>query len=425
MKYLFHIDSNNDLDHLSPVAWKLLETGHEISYLSNIPLTASVDHRVRLLSRFSTFSIVNESEIFSNRYLKLGVFLRRALFNRLVRRILPRKPRVAILFFILRTFLRNHLIRESRFDALIYGWSEPERQNFYDAQAYGIPNICLPHGYPCYTNYDINPHIKDIRESTGKWPNFSNRDDFDVYVVQTDRHRRWSIDWNQSEQKVEAWGNARFSVEWSAINLQLLDSYQPSLPSDVRQKVLFLLPFNAYTDPSVALIELLIGIAAEPSLFLALKGHTRGDGYLKSKWALDLFSRPNVELCTDSQTPSLVRWADVVINFATGTAIEALHQGKPLIHTTYLTQNTSSFESCQAVHFAHCKEDVFRLLEEARNGRLETDRSHLDDYFRDEIYAGQEPFDVLQHYCDRIILTRSREQLESMKRTAASLRLNS
>ncbi len=403
MKYLFHIDSNNDLDHLSPVAWKLLETGHEISCLSTIPSITSVDYRLRLLFSFSAFSIVNESEIFSNRYLKLSVFLRRAHFNRLVRRIIPRKPRVAILCFILRTFLRNHFISESRFDALIYGWSEPERQNFYDARAYGIPNICLPHGYPCWINYDYNSHVKDIRESTGRWPNFSNRNDFDVYVVQTNRHRRLSIDWSQGEQKVEVWGNARFSKEWSTINLQLLDTYQPSRSFDTRQKVLFLLPFNAYAGASADLIELLIGLAEDPSVFLVLKGDTRGDGDSWCRWALDLCSRPNVELCTDTQTPSLVRWADVVINFATGTAIEALHQGKPLIHTTYLTPNTSSFESCQAVHFAHCKQDVLRILEEARNGRLETNPSNLDDYFRDEIYAGKEPFDVLQHYCDRII----------------------
>jgi len=405
MKYLFHIDSNNDLDHLSPVAWKLLETGHEILYLSTIPSITSVDYRVRFLSSFSAFSIVNEGEIFSNRYLRLSIFLRRAHFNRLVRRIIPRKTRVAILCFILRTFLRNYLIRESCFDALIYGWSEPERQNFYDARAYGIPNICLPHGYPCWTNYDYNSHVKDIRESTGRWPDFSNRNDFDVYVVQTNRHRRLVVDWGQAKQKVEAWGNARFSMEWSEINLQLLDKYQPPHPTDVRQKVLFLLPFNAYAGASVDLIELLTGLAEEPSVFLVLKGDTRGGGDSWCRWALDLCSRPNVELCTETQTPSLVRWADVVINFATGTAIEALHQGKPLIHATYLTPNVSAFESCQAVHIAHCKEDVLRILEEARNGRLETNPSNLDNYFKDEIYAGKEPFDVLQHYCDRIILT--------------------
>lgn len=403
MKYLFHIDSNNDLDHLSPVAWKLLENGHEIFFLSTIPSITSADYRVRFLSSFSGFSIVNEVEIFSNQYLRLSVFFRRAHFNRLVRRILPRKTRVSILCFILRTFLRNNFIRESRFDALIYGWSEPERQDFYDARACGIPNICLPHGYPCYTNYDFNSHIKQIRESTGEWPDFSNRNDFDVYVVQTDRHRRLSIDWKQDEQKVEVWGNARFSVEWSAINLQLLDEYRPSSHLDDRQKVLFLLPFNAYSDASTDLIELLFGLAEESSLFLALKGHTRGDGDLINTWALNLCSRPNVALCADSQTPTLVRWADVVINFATGTAIEALHQSKPLIHTTYLTSNTSSFETCNAAHMARSKVDVLRLLEDARNGRLKTKRSHLDDYFRDEIYAGQEPFDVLQHYCDRII----------------------
>lgn len=403
MKYLFHIDSNNDLDHLSPVAWKLLKNGHEISYLSTIPSITSVDYRVRFLSSFSTFAIINESETFSKQYLRLSVLLRRMHFNRLVRRILPRNTRVAILCFILRTFLRNHFIRESRFDALIYGWSEPERQNFYDAQAYGIPNICLPHGYPCWTNYDYNPHIKQIYQSTGNWPDFSNRNDFDVYVVQTDRHRRLVIDWKQSEHKVEVWGNARFSAEWSAINLQLLGEYRPPRPSDDRLKVLFLLPFRTYSDPSVDLIELLYGLADESSLFLALKGDTRGDGYLKGRWALDLCSRANVVMCPDSQTPTLVRWADVVINFATGTAIEALHQGKPLIHAAYLTPNTSAFDSCNAVYIAQSKEDVLRLLEDARNGKLETRQFHLDDYFRDEIYAGREPFDVLQHYCDRIV----------------------
>jgi len=403
MKYLLHIDSNNDLDHLSPVAWKLLENGHEITYLSTIPSITSVDYRVRFLSSFSAFSIISEIETFSKQYLRLSVLLRRVHFNRTVRRILPRKARVLILCFILRTFLRNRFIRESHFDGLIYGWSEPERQNFYDALAYGIPNICLPHGYPCYTNYDYNSHVMQIHEATGNWPDFSNRNDFDAYVVQTDRHRHLAISWKQSEHNVEVWGNARFSVQWSALNLQLLDEFRTSRAQDVRQKVLFLLPFNAYSDPSADLIELLFELAQVPRLFLALKGHTRGDGDLKGQWALELCSRPNIQLCTETQTPSLVRWADVVINFATGTAIEALHQGKPLIHTSYLTPNTSAFESCNAVHIVHSKAEVLRLLDDVRNGNLPTNQSHLDDYFRDEIYAGREPFDVLQHYCDRIV----------------------
>lgn len=403
MKYLFHIDSNNDLDHLSPVAWKLLENGHSVTYLSTIASNFSADYRVRFLSSFSAFSTFNQGEIFSNRYLKLGVLLRRLHFNRIVRRILSREKRVLILCFILRNLLRNRFVRESRFDALIYGWSEPEQQNFYDARAYGIPNICLPHGYPCYTNFDYNFHVMQIREATGNWPDFSNRNDFDAYVVQTDRHRHLAISWKQSEHKVEVWGNARFSVQWSALNLQLLDEFKTSRTQDVGQKVLFLLPFNAYSDPSADLIELLFELAQVPHVFIALKGHTRGDGDLQGQWASELCARPNIQLCTETQTPSLVRWADVVINFATGTAIEALHQGKPLIHTSYLTPNTSAFESCSAVHIVRSKAEVLRLLDDARNGKLSTNRTHLDDYFRDEIYAGREPFDVLQHYCDRVV----------------------
>ena len=36
---------------------------------------------------------------------------------------------------------------------------------------------------------DLNEHIESIKYKTGNWPDHSDRNKFDSYVVQTNRHK--------------------------------------------------------------------------------------------------------------------------------------------------------------------------------------------------------------------------------------------
>ena len=61
-------------------------------------------------------------------------------------------------------------------------------------------------------------------------------------------------------------------------------------------------------------------------------------------------------------SPSLVNWADVVINVASSIAIEALIQKRPIIYPFYLHRNKTIFDTPELVNLASGCEEVLSLL---------------------------------------------------------------
>ena len=79
MKILFHLNTYNDVDHITPIIWRFLERGDLVTtiFLSNFDYDN--DYRIQFLSRFENFSIYNRDVLFGESKLKL-LHLRRKLF---------------------------------------------------------------------------------------------------------------------------------------------------------------------------------------------------------------------------------------------------------------------------------------------------------------------------------------------------------
>ena len=277
----------------------------------------------------------------------------------------------AIFFLILR-----------KYDTVMFTWGRPrakgfQRRLFNATRTLDIPAICIPHGQNIYINYDVNHALRRQYKSTLQWPDFSDRDGFDAYVVQTDRHRTQHVEWGMSPAKVHAWGSLRFDPEWIKTNSKL---YSLNDSPKVRKKdelaVVFFLPHWRYNVDESLCVELIQRIANVPHVTLQVKGHTRGDK-LSPERIQQLQQYPNCILNSDFESTPLLDWADVVINFGSSIALEAVVKNLPVIYPLFLHENETIFDNCDYVF--ECRnydEVIFLLTDPARLATRSETREH-------------------------------------------------
>jgi hypothetical protein len=391
MKYLFHLNTFNDIDHIAPVIWKILENGGYVDVIFLSEFDFKSDYRIIFLLEYDRFNVCKAGK---NQQLRNKI-----LFNHRLRKLaLKISPFRVILEFVSIHIWKNVYLKNGNILSVIYEWGSPYRLNHYDAIMLGIPAIVLPHGFNIFINYDVNEHVSQIKKNTGNWPDFSERNVFDVYILQTERHRILSTVWKQDEDKVEAWGSARFYPEWSSINLRLCGAMTRDIQSDIN-KVVFFLPHWSYNVKIQEVISLLEKIKSLDHLYLFVKGHTRGTGSMSQDNMRKIGGYENVELNVLEHSPQLIDFCDIVINFGSSIAIDAVNIGVPIIHTPYLHTNTTIFDNSLVNYVANNDEEVIALIEKGRQGLLKLPtKKDRERFFHDEVYCGKNKFNVLDQY---------------------------
>lgn len=338
------------------------------------------DPRTYYLSRWTDFECLYLSKLASPFKFKVFRLLSRFFFGRIFKHIESNRLKLTALVLTSRML---HIVANSRkleLDCAISGWGDPSSYVMVSAIAQSVPIAALPHGYPCLKNHDFNAHVKKLlKENNGI--DFSLRNYFDAYVVATERNLQHLRSWKMSGSVLQVWGNARFSPHWTSTLRSILPDVA-SKRSLHRQKVLALLPASTSSFRSNDLVALLERLSAQ-DIELVLKPHTREfeANFIPS----ELVGRPNVTVSTDDHTTKLIEYADTVLNFATGAAIEALFMRKRLIFLKYLTENKLSWEDCAGIQIAECEDDVIELVNDTL---WVTDIEKAEPYIQDEVFAG-------------------------------------
>jgi len=395
MLFIFHLNTYNDIDHMTPIIWKFLLKGQSVLAIFLSGYHFESDYRISFLLNYPGFQVIRAS--------KFQYFRKKIIFNKYVLKYFgipsDKKKLSRLLAFVWpNKFLKKQVA------ALVYEWGNSGRLNHYDAIARNIPTIVLPHGFNIFLNFDVNQQLKEKKRKTGNWPDFSNRNIFDMYVLQTERHRKLSIDWGQNPEKTQAWGSARFSPQWSKKNLELCGQFIASQDDYNKLKVVFFLPHWSYNVKEKETLSLLKTISDLPNVYMTIKGHTRGTGSLSRNWAEKLGEKMNVEVNSRAHSSSLIAWSDVVINFGSSIAIDALNQNKPIIHTPFLHRNQTIFDNGEVNYITNSIEDVVLLLEKGCNDDLNPAYGDKKTKFLShEVYASKKTFDVLEFYYNQII----------------------
>ena len=129
------------------------------------------------------------------------------------------------------------------------------------------------------------------------------------------------------------------------------------------------------------------------------------EGSLFREDLISLEKSKNVIVNSSVDSPSLVRWSDVVINIASSIALEALIQQRPIIYPFYLHRNKTIFDTPELVNLASGCEEVLSLLINHYRGKklFLPNKDFLRQFLINEVYGGEESNNVLKTYYDHIV----------------------
>lgn len=398
MKFLFEVADFNSLDHFTPVAVELLKSGNCVVFFLNDQSVLTKDSRIKHLTQYEKFEGIKVQSLKTRRVELTFTFLSRLLFGRHFSRFGFVNLRAWLLVQISKILFLYRGLQRLDFDCAISGWGDPSSYTMTLALSRNKPIVALPHGYPCLKNSIFNREIERVLAKTGKLPDFSLRNLFDCYVVATERNRLQLRSWNIRNEKLEVWGNARFSPDWIKTLLSILPPVQIPSDEEARSKVLFLLPAPTSNFRRRELHSLLNELVKLP-IVLLLKTHTRVPQSINIV-PPELLKLSSVVDVSEESTTRLIECSTTVINFATGTALDAVFIGRRLIFAKYLSDNSYSWEDCPAIKIADSEEECLFAVADSS---WMTETELCGSYLAQEVFAdGKIPNPPL-HYATRLV----------------------
>jgi hypothetical protein len=387
---LFLLRTYNDIDHIVPVIWKAATSGWP-TYLLFVDRDYSDDYRIKFILQEGAILLESLSIKWYHTH------LRKHLKPRCFRRLLD--------YLVAYSFGLCFLVRY-RIQVAVNEWSGPFGRNqaeyfLRSTRLLKIPVVSLPHGYFLYTNPFFNRHIKAHYEANGRFPDFSNRNWYSKYIVQSEEHRSTNIEYGIESDILIVLGSARFCEQWSSINLRLLKQIQNTAHrAESKLVVLFFLPHWDYNVHRNLCLSLLSRIAAIANILLIIKAHTRGTGSLSDIEKTFLDKESSVMLAEEvDHSTLLIDSADVVINFGSSIGFEALRQEKTVINPTYLHENGTFFDRSGAVYDAKDEDTVLKYINACKERRLNrVTNSEVRRFLLERVDGNEKGRDVLQDY---------------------------
>lgn len=419
MCYLFVFRASPDVDHMAPVAWKLLEEGATVDAVISPGYRFDGDHRIALLRSYPRFRL---RAVQSRRRLGAAATWARgtlpwalAVLRRSRTRLLfvewgygvppgyDALPRPRGLWAVVRSLVRS--VRNAR-------ESKQTRASFViAARLLGIPTVCLPHG----VNIKLDPH-EEVRLSRGdRSLDWLDRNRFAAYVLNTEHHRRWHIEHAAGDPEVmQVWGSARWASEWFELNRSLVPRFHwPGTASD-RLRVVFMLPRWTRTPDGglrwasgvdgQRVVELVRRLYELPEISLAVAAHPRADR-AADPWQDDpTVNAERLQDVSGVDSVALIEASDAVIEVGSSIGLEVIMQGKVLINPGYIYGPQTLFDaipdSCVVAHDAEAVASYLRRHAQGSPHRPSPDA--IAEVTRRAVYAGRAaPFDILDEYARR------------------------
>ncbi|MDP1558543.1 MAG: hypothetical protein Q8K59_12255 [Nitrosomonas sp.] len=377
MKALFFLRHYNDIDHITPVVFKWIESGH----VCDIVLVGSSkflsDYRIEFLGKLAGVRVAHIRDL-----LPPLVFLRWRLQTLLLAPGLRRLfigPLANALAQIYNAKKREYAWRNVTHHVLtrsfenvgkgvvIFDWitrNSPVCIEWVEtvvsmARTLGLGTVSLPHGDSPHANQLIRRHEWKLQPD----PMYSAGRIFDKLVVPNElcavRFRPFMDD-----RSLAVLGSPRFCDEWLSI-LAKLSPPSPLIRSDSRLKLVIFLRKSDFTTFWEEVGEVVQMIAAFPGVELVIKPHTRG-GWRQSLTNDTLLRRlPNVSVAGDDvHSIHLMNWADVVIDLATSVVFEAVKERKPVLAADYLHAGRSTIAEFMPETRLRCRDDVYQRIDE-------------------------------------------------------------
>jgi hypothetical protein len=405
VSYLFLFRAYPDVDHISPLAWKLLKEGEEVHAVVARGYDADADHHLRLLQKYERFHL-HRARSLVHATLPWAILTVARCRARVVAVEWGPGPR-ADNRFSWRGFVA--VLRRLAGSVRSAARRDPAqlRSNFVlAAWLLGRAAVCLPHGLSIKLDNLIvfgEQAERFERESRIDW---DDRNRFAAYVLNTEHHRRWQLDHAGGDPAiVQAWGSLRWSPEWFQINRNLAPTFRWPDPSADRLKVLFMVPKWRNRTNADAARELVKRMQELDFVSLAIKGHPRKEGAADPLRVDPGIDWGRIHDLSAIDSVALIAASDVVIDVGSSIGIEAVMQGKALVNPSYVHRIHTLFDSIEGscVRASSPEEVVNYLRAHAAGTPHRVPGEAYSELLRRAVYADRkQPFDVLGLYATRV-----------------------
>ena len=376
MKALFFFFFYNDIDHVTPVIYKWIQSGHQCDVVLIGSPKFRRDFRVQYLSQLPGVRVAHIRELLSwMDYIKWR--LQMLLLTRNVRRIKIIGPLVTKIAERFDEKEREPLWRHTaellldrsfgdyNHGVLAFDWIERNSVICVEwvevvvamAKNRSLGTVSLPHG--------DSPHASQLirRGERFKEPDatFSAATIFDRVVVPNElcavRFRPF-----MAENQLAVLGSPRYCEEWLKILAGLMPP-SPLVRSESRLKIVMFLRKANFTTFWEEVGEVVHMIAQFPGVEMIIKPHTRSGWKQSLTKDSSIRQLPNVRVAgDDAHSVHLMNWSDVIIDLATSVVFEAVRAKKPVLAADYLIAARSAVAYFMPETELKCRDDVYEHI---------------------------------------------------------------
>ena len=375
-KALFFLRHYNDIDHITPVITKWVESGNRCDIVLLKKARLADDFRIQFLNSLNGVRIARLFEILPLHQF-VGWQLQTILLNQRLRRsffgawmnaltsIYDVQKRMRIWDAVSERLLKRSFADQTG-GVVVFDWitrNSPVCLEWVEtivsmAHARGLGAVSLPHG--------DSPHASQLIRH-GEWrlaPDdmYSAGRIFDKLVVPNalcaTRFQPF-----MAEASLAILGSPRYCDEW-LLRLKMIIPPSPLKNSDSRLKLVFFLRKDDFTIFWEEVGEVIHLIAAFPGTELIIKPHTRGGWRQSLTRDKSLLYLKNVHVAEDNaHSTHLMEWADVMIDLATSVVFEAVKAGKPVLAADYLHAGRSTIADYMPETELKCRDDVYHKID--------------------------------------------------------------
>lgn len=413
--YLFFIRHFNDIDHMSPVAWRMHQDHYLVAvYCMNPEYDIKADYRLNFLKDcgIKVDYIYGETDqelgllyrILRFLFIKLYAFNRssfshgvaesysvRSIFSRRTKKISRR-----LYGFVQKKYYdvnwAGNFIKKTNAKVLCFDWTEPYKfvvdPLLLAAKQCSIPAISLPHGVFLYTN-------KDIKIGATQEMRFEKFKRFDYTVVQNPLRKEVIARSGVPRNQLVVLGSARYCDEWMNLNKKIIPRKLPAITdTNKKLKVVLMTTRPKYRINVDRMLKTFDMLSKMDGLEVVIKPHTR------TGRETYMYKNANLSEVSDLSSVELCEWADVILVIASSIIIEALKQRKPALYLKYLHENTMEYEEFKACWIINSDEELNSALSSLRDNPSDVpyNEENVNRWLSEIIFGGQEKRDALNDY---------------------------
>jgi hypothetical protein len=413
--YLFFVRDFNDIDHITPVVWKMKQGNYPVAvYCINPEYDIQSDYRLNFLKELGVkidfiYNAFDQQQGWLHRILRFLVML--CLNNR---KVSDRDGRQQPSFWS-KTFSRHakrngyrlydqmrskfydtnwakKFLGQSQALVLCFDWIRPHKYVVESllkaAKAMSIPTVALPHGVFLYTNDSVQVGSK----KEGQFDRYTH---FDYVIVQNRLFKETILKSGVTGEKIFVLGSARYCQEWMAQNNKILPRKINSADDKSgKLKVVFMTTRPHYRIDVERMLNAFNLLANLDDIEVRIKPHTRTGKEATMYANLPLFN------VADVSSVELCEWADVTLVIASSIIIETLIRRKPVLYLQYLHENTTEYEKLGACWPIHSEMELKKALLSLKDGqkKLPYTDENVNRWLTEIVYGGRPERDVLQDY---------------------------